>query len=141
MAKAGKKTSVGVLEWSTPTLSEIHFASATLGPMGGLGSGAKRVGKLVDDLKSPAGTPRKYDYAAIIAVTREAIKLSVNAHQSWFLQSKFTKCVSSAVHRSRHRMTIAASNGSSATFTSAAQFNYAAFRSHFSRDLVCSLRH
>jgi hypothetical protein len=92
MAKAGKKTSIGVPEWSTPTLSEIHFASATLGAVGGLESGAKRFGELVDDLKSPAGTPRKYDYAAIIAVAEEAIKLGVDAHQSWFFDRVRDMC-------------------------------------------------
>jgi hypothetical protein len=80
MAKAAKKKD------GTPAsrAPEVKTISAVLGGGSSQRATARRFGEKTDDLKSPAGSPRDYEYADIVAVAEDAAKVGVDYHQSWF---------------------------------------------------------
>ncbi len=81
MAKAAKKK-----DGATPVsrAPEVKTITAVLGGSGGQRAAAKRFGELMDDIKSPAGSPRGYVYADIVAVAEDAAKNGVDDRQAWF---------------------------------------------------------
>jgi hypothetical protein len=89
MAKAAKKK-----DGTTPVsrAPEVQFTSAVLGGGSSQRATARRFGEKTDDLKSPAGSPRDYEYADIVAVAEDAAKVRVDDRQSWFFDRVREMC-------------------------------------------------
>jgi len=88
-----------------PAAPRILFAEARLKGRSGLQAGARRFGEKFDDIKSPAGASRTYNYAAIISVAENLAGGRLDDRQSWFFDR-----VRDACDRQRPRVEVPSDN-------------------------------